>query len=134
MYTPMVFEAINDRGVFLKPFEILKGKLIGALDKDDIEKYSKTWEKSFAFLEDMEDDFFTDYLKVKFLFKRNADIEKAINNQYHKYIFEKNKIANTLKFRKNDENHIENIKSFIENDLKYYYNCIQKSEEMNLNS
>ena len=31
--TPMVFEVINDRGESLKPFEILKGKMIGALGK-----------------------------------------------------------------------------------------------------
>ena len=31
--TPMVFEVINDRGEALKPFEILKGKMIGLLSK-----------------------------------------------------------------------------------------------------
>ena len=35
--TPMVFEVINDRGESLKPFEILKGKMIGALGKNDNE-------------------------------------------------------------------------------------------------
>jgi len=30
----MVFEIINDRGEDLKPFDILKGKLIGALSKE----------------------------------------------------------------------------------------------------
>ena len=118
--TPMVFEVINDRGVALKPFEILKGKLVGALDKDDTEKYSGIWEEAITRLRGIEDDFFIDYLKGKFIFKRNADIEKAINNQYHRYIFESNDIADNLKFRKKDEKHISNIKSFIENDLTYY--------------
>jgi uncharacterized protein with ParB-like and HNH nuclease domain len=118
--TPMVFEVINDRGVTLKPFEILKGKLIGALDKDDTEKYSELWEKALNKLRGIEDAFFIDYLKGKYIFKRNADIEKAINNEYHRYIFSDNEIANQLKFRKKDENQIKNIKSFIENDLIYY--------------
>ncbi len=128
--TPMVFEVINDRGVALKPFEILKGKLVGALDKDDTEKYSKLWEDSISRLRGIEDDFFVDYLKGKFIFKRNADLEKAINNQYHRYIFESNDIAEILKFRKKDENHSKNIKSFIENDLTYYsklYSEIRKN-------
>lgn len=129
--TPMVFEVINDRGVALKPFEILKGKLVGALDKDDTEKYSHIWEEAIKLLRGMEDDFFVDYLKGKFIFKRNADIEKAINNQYHRYIFEVNDIAEKLKFRKKDEHHIKNIKSFIENDFTYYsklYSKIRRNE------
>lgn len=129
--TPMVFEVINDRGVALKPFEILKGKLVGALDKDDTEKYSHIWEEALTLLRGMEDDFFIDYLKGKFIFKRNADIEKAINNQYHRYIFETNDIAEELKFRKKDENHIKNIKLFIKNDLTYYsklYSIIRKND------
>ena len=129
--TPMVFEVINDRGVALKPFEILKGKLVGALDKDDTEKYSEIWEDSLTRLTGIEDDFFIDYLKGKFIFKRNADIEKVINNQYHRYIFETNDIAENLSFRKKDEGHIKNIKSFIENDLSYYsslYSEIRKNE------
>ena len=129
--TPMVFEVINDRGVALKPFEILKGKLVGALDKDDTEKYSQIWEDALTLLRGIEDDFFIDYLKGKFIFRRNADIEKAINNQYHRYIFETNDIAEKLKFRRKDENHIKNIKSFIEKDLMYYsvlYSEIRKNE------
>lgn len=129
--TPMVFEVINDRGVALKPFEILKGKLVGALDKDDTEKYSHIWEDALALLRGMEDDFFIDYLKGKFIFRRNAEIEKSINNQYHRYIFETNDIAEELKFRKKDEHQIKNIKSFIENDLTYYsklYSRIRKND------
>jgi len=128
--TPMVFEVINDRGVDLRPFEILKGKLIGALEKEDTEKYSKLWETAINKLRGIEDDFFIDYLKGKFLSKRNPDIEKSINNQYHRYIFENNEIANKLNFRKQDEKHILNIKTFIEENLTYYadlYSRIRKN-------
>ena len=33
---PMVFEVINDRGVKLKPYEILKGKLLGQIKKEEL--------------------------------------------------------------------------------------------------
>lgn len=129
--TPMVFEVINDRGVALKPFEILKGKLIGALDKDDTEKYSELWEKSLNQLRGLEDSFFIDYFKGKFIYKKNAEIEKAINNEYHRYIFSDNEIANKLGFRKKDENHLKSVKYFIENNLVYYtelYAQIKRNE------
>lgn len=129
--TPMVFEVINDRGVALKPFEILKGKLIGALDKDDTEKYSELWEKSLNQLRGLEDSFFIDYFKGKFIYKKNAEIEKAINNEYHRYIFSDNEIANKLGFRKKDENHLKSIKYFIEHNLVYYtelYAQIKRNE------
>lgn len=129
--TPMVFEVINDRGVALKPFEILKGKLVGALDKDDTERYSLLWEGALDNLRSIEDDFFIDYIKGKYIFKKSPDVEKLINNQYHRYLFESNNIANELGFRKKDEDHIKNIKRFIEEDLTYYsklYSKIRKNE------
>lgn len=129
--TPMVFEVINDRGVALKPFEILKGKLVGALNKEDTEKYSKLWEDALNKLRGIEDDFFIDYLKGKYLSKRNPEIEKSINNQYHRYIFENNEIAKNLKFRKQDENQIANIKSFIEHNLTYYANLYSEIRQNN---
>jgi len=127
--TPMVFEVINDRGVALKPFEILKGKLIGALDKDDTDKYSEIWEKSLNKIRGNEDAFFIDYLKGKFIYKKNAEIEKAINNEYHRYIFADNEIANKLGFRKKDDNHLKNIKIFIENNLVYYTNLYSRIKQ-----
>lgn len=127
--TPMVFEVINDRGVALKPFEILKGKLIGALSKDDTEKYSELWELSLNKLRGNEDSFFVDYLKGKYIYKRNAEIEKLINNEYHRYIFSDNEIARKLGFRKQDSGHIKKIKSFIENDLIYYSDLYAKIKE-----
>lgn len=118
--TPMVFEVINDRGEPLKPFEILKGKLVGALDKNDTEQYSNLWDKAMLQLLDMEDAFFVDYLRSKFIFKRNSKIETAINNAYHRYIFENNDISQSLAFRKTDKDQIQNIKEFIGVALPYY--------------
>ncbi len=121
--TPMVFEVINDRGEALKPFEILKGKLVGALNKDDTESYSVKWDIAISKLFNIEDNFFTDYLKARFIFKRNSKLEGEVNNFYHRYIFESNAtnpIANALKFRRSDLGYISNIKNFIDAELNYY--------------
>ena len=129
--TPMVFEVINDRGEALKPFEILKGKLIGALDKNDTDSYSEKWDTTVNNLNSIADLFFADYLKSKFVFTRNSKLEASINNEYHRYIFEDNDIADQLSFRKSDQKHIKNIKSFVENDVVYYgrlYSKIKRNE------
>ena len=120
--TPMVFEVINDRGEDLKPFEILKGKLIGSLSKEDTDLYSEYWDKYMSLLsqETKEDNFFIDYIKAKYIYTRNTSQELAINREYHRFIFANNDIADDLSFRKQDTNHIENIKRFIKEDLNYY--------------
>lgn len=118
--TPMVFEVINDRGEALKPFEILKGKLIGALPKDDVETFCEKWDNALSPLAESEDDFFSDLIKSKFVFKRNSAMEKSINNEYHRYIFDNNEIAQNLGFHKQNKNHIKNIKKFISEDICYY--------------
>ncbi|WP_315358907.1 DUF262 domain-containing protein [Prevotella nigrescens] len=118
--TPMVFEVINDRGESLKPFEILKGKMIGALGKNDTEAYSEKWDNAISCLNGIQDAFFIDFIKSKFLFKGNAKLESALNQAYHRYIFDYNDIADSLQFRKTDKKHIANIKHFIDTDFKYY--------------
>lgn len=124
--TPMVFEVINDRGEALKPYEILKGKLLGALDKNDTDIYSKIWDDAIARLPEIEDDFFIDFIRSRFIFKRNSKIENAINNAYHRYIFENNEIGEGLAFRKKDAHQINNIKDFVSNALEYYSKLYSK--------
>lgn len=118
--TPMVFEVINDRGEALKPFEILKGKMVGLLSKNDTQAYSEKWDKAMLQLPDMQDAFFGDYLKSCFVGSSNAKLEASLNNLYHRYIFDVNDIAQELSFRRTDIHHIKNIKSFIDNELTYY--------------
>ncbi len=45
-HVPMVFEVINDRGVRLKPYEILKGKLLGQIDKVELDSggFNALWD------------------------------------------------------------------------------------------
>ena len=124
--TPMVFEVINDRGEALKPFEILKGKMIGLLSKSDTELYSSKWDDSMLKLRGIQDDFFIDYIRSRFIFKSNASVESSISKAYHRYIFDSNDIADKLAFRKTDKAHITNIKNFINNELSYYSNLYSK--------
>ncbi len=118
--TPMVFEVINDRGEALKPFEILKGKMVGLLSKNDTQAYSEKWDKAMLQLQEMQDVFFGDYLKSRFVNSSNTKLEASLSNVYHRYIFDVNDIAQELCFRRTDSHHIKNIKNFIDYDLTYY--------------
>ena len=124
--TPMVFEVINDRGEALKPFEILKGKMVGLLSKNDTQAYSEKWDKALLQLPDMQDAFFGDYLKSRFVSSSNTKLEASLSNLYHRYIFDVNDIAQELSFRRTDSQHIKNIKSFIDNELTYYASLYAK--------
>ena len=42
---PMIFETINDRGLTPQHHEILKGKLLGQINKNEVGKYSELWEE-----------------------------------------------------------------------------------------
>ncbi len=119
---PMVFEVINDRGVRLKPYEILKGKLLGQISKEELEglKLNELWERQVAkinaFKEDEIDQFFIYFLKSKF-----ADTigeGRRYDKDYHRAIFSENKLNL-------DHNHLE-VKRFLQNDFKYYTNLYSK--------
>lgn len=130
--TPMIFEVINDRGVGLRPFEILKGKLLGKLGKVDIDFYSDLWDKAMLFVQKNEDAFFDDYFKSQYITKKNSKVEAEIRNGYHRYIFLNNNIANDLKFRLSDKECKNNIKKFISENLQYctkLYNKILNSSD-----
>lgn len=129
--TPMVFEVINDRGEALKPYEILKGKMVGLLSKNDTQAYSEKWDKAMLRLPDMQDNFFGDYLKSRFVTSSNTKLEAALSNLYHRYIFDVNDIAQELSFRRTDSNHIKNIKNFIDNELTYYATLYAKIRSNN---
>lgn len=87
----MVFEVINDRGVRLRPYEILKGQLFGQIDKIELEndKYNELWEQRAAainaFKEDDFDSFFRFYLKAKFASSRKDG--QRFDGDYHRAMF-----------------------------------------------
>lgn len=124
--TPMIFEVINDRGVGLRPFEILKGKLLGKLSKTETDSYSDLWDQALLFVKEKEDSFFDDYFKSQYITKKNSKVEAEIRNEYHRYIFLDNSIGNDLKFRFSDKEYKSNIKKFISENLQYYTRLYSK--------
>lgn len=119
---PMVFEVINDRGLKLKPYEILKGKLLGQIDKEELEglKINELWEdqvaKINAFKEDEIDQFFIYFLKAKF-----ADTigeGRKYDKDYHRAIFSENKL--------NLDHNETAVKEFLQKDFKYYTDLFAK--------
>lgn len=116
---PMVFEVINDRGVKLKPFEILKGKLLGQIDKTILDKknYNEVWEKRVreinAYGEDQTDEFFRAYLKAKY--SNSKKDGQAFDGDYHRIMFS-SAFQDKLKLDRNQSGVIE----FLDGHFRYY--------------
>jgi len=87
----MVFEVINDRGVRLRPYEILKGKLLGQIDKVELDagNYNGLWEGKARAINSIEEDrldgFFRHYLKAKFAASRKDG--QRFDGDYHRAMF-----------------------------------------------
>jgi uncharacterized protein with ParB-like and HNH nuclease domain len=115
----MVFEVINDRGVRLRPYEILKGKLLGQIEKIELDrgKFNDIWEEKAAvinsFKEDDFDGFFRFYLKAKFAANRKDG--QRFDGDYHRAMFAPDMdeklglLHNPLK-----------VKAFLKGDFTYY--------------
>lgn len=113
---PMVFEVINDRGVRLKPYEILKGKLLGQIDKNEMNQLqlNELWDRCIGQLNSLSDDeadqFFIYYLKSKYAKTRGE--ARKFDNDYHRSILR----VEELGLEHNDKN----VKRFLLNDFNYY--------------
>lgn len=124
-HVPMVFEVINDRGVRLKPYEILKGKLLGQIDKLELDsgKFNELWDvqlqKVNAHKEDEIDNFFRYLLKAKFADNRKSG--QRFDGDYHRELFKDD--VNT--FLKLDHNPAE-VKTFLKGSFRYYTNLYSK--------
>lgn len=122
---PMVFEVINDRGVRLKPYEILKGKLLGQIDKVEMEKddYNGKWEKRVTqvnqFSEDEIDNFFRYFLKAKFSSSRKDG--QRFDGDYHREMF-KQDMNTQLKLEHNPTA----VKGFLKDTFRYYSDLYSK--------
>lgn len=116
---PMVFEVINDRGVRLRPYEILKGKLLGQIDKIELDsgKFNEKWEACVQRINrhksDEIDAFFIYYLKAKFADNRKAG--QRFDSDYHREIF-KADLNKVLKLERNSPQ----VKSFLNDELEYF--------------
>ena len=116
----MIFEVVNDRGLGLKPYEILKGKLIGNLENSQKEEANRVWtelqDKYFnnsVIYIDL-DDFFKTFFRAKFANNEN-EYEKFEKN-YHYEVYRNKAIR---KFFGNFEDSNLLYKRVTE-DIKYY--------------
>ena len=121
----MVFEVINDRGVKLKPYEILKGKLLGQIEKDELValNLNDIWEEQVqkinAFAEDEIDEFFIYFLKSKLSDTRGVAIK--FDKDYHRAIFD-DEFNSYLGLKHN----AKNVKAFLQTGFIYYTNLYTK--------
>ena len=114
---PMVFEVINDRGERLKPYEVLKGKLLGQIDKDEIDDYFDIWQECIHQIQEINDDEIDNFFRFYF---RSRYVEtifewREFDGEYHKTIYE-DKWDKKIHFKHN----IQGVKDFIKSDLLYY--------------
>lgn len=122
---PMVFEVINDRGVKLKPYEILKGKLLGQINKEELDalNLNEVWEKQVRSInkyhDDEIDEFFTYYLKAKLADSRG--LAQKFDKDYHRVMFEE-EYNSVLKLKHNSKG----VKQFLQNDFVYYTDLYKK--------
>jgi len=114
---PMVFEVINDRGVRLQPYEILKGKLLGEIDKGEVDDYADIWDEALHKLEvrgeGEVDAFFRSYLRAYFSTTRKQG--NAFDGPYHRAIFDP-KCNEELQLKNNSQG----VKDFLKGPFKYY--------------
>jgi len=121
----MVFEVINDRGVRLRPYEILKGKLLGQINKIELDKgdYNGLWENKAAeinaFREDELDNFFRFYLKARFAATRKEG--QRFDGDYHREMFAPD-MDNVLGLLHNPTK----VKTFLKGDFTSYSNLYIK--------
>lgn len=119
VHVPMVFEVINDRGERLKPYEILKGKLLGQIDKLELDsgKFNELWEERLqavnGYRDDEIDSFFRYWLKAKFADTRKAG--QRFDGDYHREMF-KSDLNAALKL---EHNAVE-VKAFLKGAFRYY--------------
>jgi hypothetical protein len=118
-HVPMVFEVINDRGVRLKPYEILKGKLLGQIDKVELDsgRYNELWETHVAAVNAERDDeidaFFRYWLKAKFSDSRK--LGQRFDGDYHREMFKSDMNA-SLKL----DHSPSDVKAFLKGAFRYY--------------
>jgi hypothetical protein len=124
----MVFEVINDRGERLKPYEILKGKLLGQINKIELNQgdYTGLWERQAtavnSFKEDELDSFFRFYLKAKFATTRKEG--QRFDGEYHRAMF-----APDMDGQLGLLHSPPKVKAFLKGDFSYYTDLYIKLQE-----
>jgi len=123
----MVFEVINDRGIGLQPYEIFKGKLLGEIDKLEVDTFADLWENCILPLEADDpgaiDTFFRTYLRAKFAASKKQG--QAFDGAYHRAIFTE-KSTQPLQLHSNPAG----VKSFLKGEFRYYSRLFIKAREL----
>ncbi len=120
-----IFEVVNDRGMGLKSYEILKGKFIGNLSDEQKEtanniwvdlqdKYYNTTIKNTSETRVDLDSFFKIYFRAKFA-DSESEYEK-FENKYHYEIYQTEKILNHFERFENNEK----LFSWVCSEFKYF--------------
>lgn len=126
---PMVFEVINDRGVRLKPYEILKGKLLGQIDKEELNtlNFNELWDNRVNTINangpDLIDNFFIYLLKSKFA--NTIGESRKFDKEYHRALFAETNL--------NLDHNPDNVKKFLQNDFSYYADLFIKLQGYSAN-
>lgn len=126
---PMVFEVINDRGVRLKPYEILKGKLLGQIDKEELNtlNFNELWDSRVNAINannpDLIDNFFIYLFKAKFA--NTIGESRKFDKEYHRALFAETNL--------NLDHNPNNVKKFLQNDFSYYADLFIKLQGYSAN-
>ena len=119
---PMVFEVINDRGVRLKPYEILKGKLLGQIDKEELNslRFNELWDDKVEAINvnnaNAIDNFFIYLLKAKYA--DTISESRKFDREYHRALFAETNL--------DLDHNPENVKRFLQKDFSYYTDLFLK--------
>ncbi|WP_019227241.1 DUF262 domain-containing protein [Sedimentibacter sp. B4] len=120
----MAFEVINDRGIPLKSYEILKGKIIGVIDKNEVDNYLSFWEDNINSLGEKYgeieiDKFLSCYFRCKYA--DNVNQYRALDeSKYHKTIYI-DEFNDRIGF-KHDVNagYLKKVKAFLKGEIPYF--------------
>ena len=114
---PMVFEVINDRGRRLMPYEVLKGKLLGQIGKEEIDPYYITWQNHIHALQKLSSDdvdgFFRFYFRAKYVDNRSD--WRDFDGDYQKSLYE-DKWNRKIHLKQNPKQ----VKHFISKEMDYF--------------
>ncbi|UZW12595.1 DUF262 domain-containing HNH endonuclease family protein [Clostridium pasteurianum] len=126
----MAFEVINDRGIPLKSYEILKGKIIGVLDKTEVDDYLNYWQSNInslgeEFTEGEIDEFLSTYFRSKYV--DNVLQYRALEeSKYHKSIYT-DEFDKKIGFKHDvNKKYINNVKFFLKETLPYFCNLYKR--------
>lgn len=127
----MIFEVVNDRGLGLKPYEILKGKFIGNLPSKEKEEANQIWVQLQDIYYRTElrntteasitlDDFFRIYFRAKFA--RTEKDYDAFERDYHYEIYRRPELRKFFK----DFQDPARMFGIIKNEIQYFASLYQE--------